>query len=87
MARFIAIDNANVVDVLHISMTPRPKSDNPKARVITVRIHDATHALLQEIEDRDGVLVSEQVRRGIALWLESKGVKSAQRRVSPRRRA
>ena len=37
----------------------------------------------------DGVPISEQVRRALRKWLESKGVKgrAASRRVSPRRKA
>lgn len=67
-------------------VTPRPKSTNPKGKVVSVRIHEQTLANLLEIESRDGVPVAEQVRRGIGLWLESKGVKAASRRAATRRK-
>ena len=37
---------------------------------------------LKAIKDRDGIPVSEQMRRGIQMWLESKGyrVKRTQKR-------
>lgn len=62
-------------------MSPHPPT--------TFRIDPALLAGLQELKDRDGVPISEQVRRAIRMWLESKGVKTetARRRVSPRRKA
>ena len=57
---------------------------------IALRIDPDLIEALQQIRDADGVPVSEQIRRGIKLWLESKGVKvkkAAPRRVSPRRKA
>ena len=33
------------------------------------------HASLKAIKDRDGVSEAEQMRRGIKLWLDSKGYK------------
>lgn len=44
---------------------------------------------LEVVRERDGVPVSEQVRRALLAWLESKGVavqKAPRQRVSPRRR-
>jgi len=43
---------------------------------------------LRRIKARDGISESEQIRRGIRLWLKTKGVTSEadRRRVSPRRR-
>ncbi len=38
---------------------------------------------LKAVRERDGVAVSEQIRRGIRLWLESKGVIKAERRPGP----
>ncbi|MGC4083672.1 MAG: hypothetical protein QM736_16580 [Vicinamibacterales bacterium] len=29
---------------------------------------------LQQVRERDGVSEAEQIRRGIAMWLESKGI-------------
>lgn len=46
------------------------------------------HAL-KAVEAETGASVSEQIRRGIQLWLESKGVKAkpAPRRAGARRKA
>jgi hypothetical protein len=44
---------------------------------------------LKQIKERDGVLESEQIRRALDAWLESKGVKvkAALRRAGTRRKA
>jgi len=42
---------------------------------------------LQAIKDRDGVPLSEQVRRALRAWLESKGVKAERPRVAARKRS
>lgn len=44
---------------------------------------------MREIQVRDGVPVAEQARRGIEMWLESKGVgvKSERKRASTRKRS
>jgi hypothetical protein len=42
---------------------------------------------LREIKERDGVPVSEQVRRALSAWLESKGVSSERKRPASRRRS
>jgi hypothetical protein len=45
-------------------------------RVITTfRLDPDLLAGLREVQERDGVLVSEQVRRAIKAWLELKGVR------------
>ena len=49
-------------------------------RVTTIRLDDEVFDGLQEIRERDGVPVSEQVRRALRLWLESKGVKKTVKR-------
>jgi hypothetical protein len=36
-------------------------------------------AALRSIQEKDGVPISEQVRRGIRLWLRKKGVTSESR--------
>lgn len=58
-------------------------------RITTFRIDDDLFDGLQEIKERDGIPVSEQVRRALRTWLESKGVrlKPAPRRVGARRKA
>jgi hypothetical protein len=44
---------------------------------------------LRQVKERDGIPESEQVRRAIAAWLESKGVtkKAARPRAGTRERA
>ena len=58
-------------------------------RQTNIRIDSELLDGLQEISERDGVPVSEQVRRAIRMWLESKGlkVKTAPRRGATRRKA
>jgi antitoxin component of RelBE/YafQ-DinJ toxin-antitoxin module len=52
----------------------------------TYRIDDEILDALRQVKERDGIPVSEQVRRALLMWLESKGVKATNRRVSPRRK-
>ena len=61
-------------------------ADTPR-RVTTFRIDADLLDGLQEVWVRDGVAVSEQVRRAIRAWLEQKGVVKAQRKRSTRRRS
>jgi hypothetical protein len=46
-----------------------------KVKATTFRLDDDLWAGLQAVKERDGVPVGEQVRRGIRLWLDSKGIK------------
>jgi len=48
-------------------------ADTPR-KVTTFRIDSELLDGLQEVWERDGVAVSEQVRRAIRMWLEQKGV-------------
>lgn len=42
---------------------------------------------LRAVRDRDGVSEAEQIRRGIQMWLETKGIiKSDRKRASTRKR-
>jgi hypothetical protein len=62
-------------------MTPRP--------VATFRVDQELIDGLREIEERDGVRASEQVRRAIRAWLESRGVslrKTERKRAATRKR-
>lgn len=43
-------------------------------RTTTMRIDDALLEGLQVVKDREGVPISEQVRRAIEAWLKAKGV-------------
>ena len=61
-------------------MTPR--------RMATFRVDDELLEGMRMVYERDGVQPSEQVRRAIRMWLESKGVKvAAPRRARTRRKA
>ena len=55
----------------------------------TFRLETEIMAALAEIRDRDGVPVSEQVRRALLQWIESKGVKAKadRKRASRRKRS
>lgn len=61
-------------------MTPR--------RMATFRIDDELLDAMRDYYAREGVQVSEQVRRGILMWLESKGisVKTDRKRAATRKR-
>ena len=48
--------------------------------MITLRVDDRMLEQLRNIQTRDGAPISVQVRRGIQLWLESKGVVKAERK-------
>jgi hypothetical protein len=52
-------------------MTPR--------KLHAFRIDEEQLAAMQEIWERDGIQVSEQIRRAIRAWLDSKGVRSSPR--------
>jgi hypothetical protein len=54
----------------------------------TFRLETEIMAALADIRDRDGIAVSEQVRRALKQWIEAKGVKlkSGRKRPASRRR-
>ena len=59
----------------------------PERRIATFRLDDELLEGLKQVEERDGIPPSEQVRRAIRAWLEEKGVLKAERkRVGPRSR-
>jgi hypothetical protein len=63
-------------------MTPRIR------KLFTFPIDDDLAEGLREVEERDGVSKAEQIRRGIQMWLELKGVRKPERkRVAPRKRS
>jgi len=55
----------------------------------TFRLEDDIVDGLRQIKERDGIPVSEQVRRALKAWLESRGVqaKADRRRVGARKRS
>jgi hypothetical protein len=61
----------------------------PDLKPATYRIDRHLLDGLEQIRVRDGVPISEQVRRAIGAWLELKGVsvKPANRRAATRRKA
>jgi hypothetical protein len=56
---------------------------NPR-KLHTFRIDEDLLQAMQDIWERDGIQVSEQIRRAIRAWLETKGVTS---RRAERKRA
>jgi antitoxin component of RelBE/YafQ-DinJ toxin-antitoxin module len=51
------------------------------------RLDEEILAALHAIKERDGIPISEQVRRALKAWAESKGVKTAKRSVRAPRKA
>lgn len=62
----------------------------PERRITTFRLEDDLWTALQTVKERDGVPIGEQIRRGIKLWLDTKGVrvagKTGRKRAATRRR-
>jgi hypothetical protein len=57
-------------------------------RQINFRLEAEIVEALQAIRERDGVPVTEQVRRALWAWIEAKGVKKAERkRAATRKRS
>lgn len=54
-------------------------------RIVTFRLDDELLEGLQAVQERDGILPSEQARRAIRMWLESKGVLKTERKRRPLR--
>ena len=57
---------------------------SPVRKTLTFRIDDDLIAGLNAVQERDGVLVSEQIRRAVRAWLEAKGIKPSPKK-KPRR--
>jgi hypothetical protein len=58
---------------------------SPK-KTFTFAIPHEMKAALQRIRDRDGIAEAEQIRRGIAMWLESKREIRTQRKPASTRK-
>lgn len=58
----------------------------PVAKTFTFAIPDALKAGLQAVKQRDGIPEAEQIRRAIAMWLESKDAKADRQRARTRKR-
>jgi predicted DNA-binding protein len=52
----------------------------------TFRLPPELLEALQAIKERDGIPLSEQVRRAIAMWLESKGMRVDPKKTRPKKR-
>ena len=63
------------------------ESMTPVRKVTTFRLDDDLREGLQRVWERDGIQPSEQVRRAVRFWLQSKGVLpvTGKRRVSTRK--
>ena len=60
----------------------------PVSKTFTFAIPDALKSGLRTVKERDGLSEAEQIRRAIAMWLESKGVmKSERKRAVTRKRS
>lgn len=60
----------------------------PVSKTFTFAIPAELKAGLQHVKERDGTSEAEQIRRAIAMWLESKDViKSERKRVATRKRS
>jgi hypothetical protein len=59
-------------------------AESPR-KVTTFRIDKELLDGLQQVWERDGVAVSEQVRRAIRAWLDAKGIQT-ERKQTPRRK-
>jgi len=55
-----------------LGATNGPPVDCP--RCIDVRLGPELVAAMDALKERDGILPSEQVRRALTMWLESKGM-------------
>jgi hypothetical protein len=56
-------------------------------KTFTFAISDEMKAALTIIRERDGIPEAEQIRRGIQMWLESKGASAKRKAVSTRKLA
>ena len=58
----------------------RPPLEKPKQQ-ISLRLDPEQSRLLKAIKARDGIPESEQIRRGLMLWFEQKGVLKGKRKT------
>lgn len=58
----------------------------PVSKTFTFAIPEDLKAGLQAVRERDGISEAEQIRRAIAMWLNSKGVKTDRKRARTRKR-
>jgi len=53
---------------------------SPRERVMTFRPDNDTLEAMKSLRERDGVPFSEQIRRALRMWLESKGIRAQERK-------
>jgi hypothetical protein len=59
---------------------------SPIRRVTTFRVDEELLDAMRRLQERDGILPSEQIRRALRPWLEAKGILKAERtEAAPRR--
>jgi hypothetical protein len=46
----------------------------PINRAITLRMEPEVYAAMEQLRERDGIVPTEQIRRAIVMFLESKGI-------------
>jgi hypothetical protein len=56
-------------------------------KTFTFAISDEMKAALTSIRERDGIPEAEQIRRGIQMWLDSRGASAKRKPVSTRKLA
>ena len=56
-------------------------------RPYTLKIDEDLLTAIREVRVREGIPESEQIRRGIRLWLESRGVRADRKRADTRKRS
>jgi hypothetical protein len=62
--------------------------DRGMKRPYTLKLDEELIAAIKAIKISDGIPESEQIRRGLVMWLESRGaMKSARKRTAARKRA
>jgi Arc/MetJ-type ribon-helix-helix transcriptional regulator len=60
--------------------------NNPDRKAYTFNIDNDLADGLDEVKERDGISVSEQIRRAIRAWLESKDIKMKRQGAGARKR-
>ena len=58
----------------------------PTQDYFTFGIPGHLKAGLRAVKERDGISEAEQIRRGVQMWLKSKGIKSGRKRAVTRKR-
>jgi Arc/MetJ-type ribon-helix-helix transcriptional regulator len=59
----------------------------PIRKVTTFRVDQELLDAMRQLQERDGILPSEQIRRALRPWLEQKGIlKTERKRAATRKR-